>query len=167
MKQMSWCRAAGWRRLFCAQANVGLTLVGKVTVHKHQGGSGRKRADNAMAQTLPQAPVTARSLQLLRASGQYAGLMLVVVATYFVLYFHRVTTIPVHEAFGLCMVVVVAIHIWFFRAIFGFIAQQNAPAARTKDPQKLLPGKTRRLPGRRHGKKAAVFRHAAGHFHIR
>ena len=91
-----------------------------------------------MAQTLPQAPATARSLQLLRAFGQYAGLMLVVVATYFVLYFHRVTTIPVHEAFGLGMVVVVAIHIWFFRAIFGFIAQQNDPVFWWRDFVLLL-----------------------------
>ena len=63
--------------------------------------------------------------------------MLVVVAAYFVLYFHRVTTIPVHEAFGLLMVVV-AIHIWFFRGIFSFIGSQSAPVFLWRDLVLLL-----------------------------
>ena len=79
-----------------------------------------------------------RGQQLRRAFLQYAGLMLVVVAAYFVLYFHRVTTIPVHEAFGLLMVVVVALHIWFFRGIFSFIGSQSAPVFLWRDLVLLL-----------------------------
>ena len=79
-----------------------------------------------------------RAKKLRRAFCQYAGLMLVVVAAYFVLYFHRVTTIPVHEAFGLLIVVVVAIHIWFFRGLFSFIGSQCAPVFLWRDFVLLL-----------------------------
>lgn len=74
-----------------------------------------------------------RGQKLRRAFCHYVGLMLVVIAVYFVLYFHRVTTIPVHEAFGLFMVAVIAIHIWFFRGLFSFIGSQSAPVFLWRD----------------------------------
>lgn len=79
-----------------------------------------------------------RGQKLRRAFCHYVGLMLVVIAVYFVLYFHRVTTIPVHEAFGLFMVAVIAIHIWFFRGLFSFIGSQSAPVFLWRDFVLLL-----------------------------
>ena len=74
-----------------------------------------------------QQPESERGKALCRAFVKYVVLMFAVLGVYFVLYFHRLTTIPVHEAFGLAIVVVIGIHIWFFRALFSFILSQHAP----------------------------------------
>lgn len=74
-----------------------------------------------------------RGLRLYRAFCHYLVLMLVLLAVYLVLYFHRLTTIPIHEAVGLAMVLVVAFHIWYFRALFSFIGSQRAPVFLWRD----------------------------------